>query len=240
MYSPRSLRLILAALLLTAVACWLAAPCARAQQNTVDPVFGGAGLGLSGNVFAVARQPDGKLVVAGANAYLVRLNADGSTDTSFQVSIDFVVAAIALQPDGKILMAGNFRTVNGVPRVGVVRLNPDGSTDTSFENTDPDIGPNANVVVPQPDGKVLIGGFVTTRHPNFTGVARLNADGSVDTDFHAAITFGDEGSWQRGGHRPPARRQNFHRWAIHRSQRHSTLRAGAVAAGWHDGRQFRR
>src|SRR5688572_25278111 len=53
---------------------------------------------------AIAVQPDGKVIIAGAG--IVRLNADGSEDTSFARPYDpnipvGTIAAIALQSDGK-------------------------------------------------------------------------------------------------------------------------------------------
>src|SRR5882724_6949641 len=42
------------------------------------------------------------------------------------------VWAIALQPDGKLLVGGQFTSFNGVPRNQIARLNVDGSVDTNF------------------------------------------------------------------------------------------------------------
>ena len=65
-------------------------------------------------------QPDGKLVIVGSTSAgggdfaIVRLNADGTPDTSFsgdgKQTVDFGgadgAAAVALAPDGKIVVAG--------------------------------------------------------------------------------------------------------------------------------------
>ena len=103
-------------------------------------------------------QPDGKILVGGYTEYLawgypgapgeesygyeqnhsvVRLNADGSLDTSFhEGGIDLVPAAIApasryeltaVQPDGKVLVAVALNT-----GVQVERFNSDGTRDVSF------------------------------------------------------------------------------------------------------------
>lgn len=82
-----------------------------------------------GNIQTAANfgvQPDGKVLVMGAYYYnnvlkgIVRLNADGSHDTSFNVDIvhNFYprIADAEVESDGKILLAGNFRTVNGVSK----------------------------------------------------------------------------------------------------------------------------
>ncbi|MGQ3320078.1 M10 family metallopeptidase C-terminal domain-containing protein [Pseudomonas brassicacearum subsp. neoaurantiaca] len=96
----------------------------------------------------VAVQDDGKILVASTVAYddfsVLRLNADGSPDTSFGnqglVSIDLpgVSAAaneITLQNDGKILLSGS-AFANGGSDYAAVRLNADGSLDTTFGSAD--------------------------------------------------------------------------------------------------------
>src|SRR5579871_2584106 len=65
-------------------------------------------------VWALAVQADGKLLVGGdflhigglSQAFLARLNADGSLDTSFTPTLDSSVYGIAVQGDGKIVVAG--------------------------------------------------------------------------------------------------------------------------------------
>lgn len=116
---------------------------------------------------------------AGGQVYrnLIRLNADGSVDTTFQpVQIDQGVHALAVQPDGKILIGGNFMFVNNEPRMRIARLNPDGTLDTTF---DPGQGANDWVLdmFLEPDGQVVVVGEFTTmngfprRH-----IARINGD----------------------------------------------------------------
>jgi uncharacterized delta-60 repeat protein len=152
------------------------------------------GTGANNWVFSVAVQGDGKILIGGAftsfdgvtRNRIARMNTDSSLDTSFAVgsSANSTIEAVALQPDGKVLIGGAFTTYNDVARNRIARLNADGSLDTSF---DPGSGANGAVhsVAVQPDGKVLIGGSFTS----FDGVtrnyiARLNADGSLDTSFN--------------------------------------------------------
>ncbi|MFA6546430.1 MAG: hypothetical protein WCS99_18580, partial [Limisphaerales bacterium] len=151
------------------------------------------GSGADSSVNTVAVTPDGKVVVGGdflsfngvTCQRLVRLNADGSLDTSFAPStgVNGTVQTAVVQADGRVLIAGGFTAVNGTARTRLARLNTDGSVDTSFN---PGTGPNANVLslALQTDGKLLVGGYFSavnglTRHR----VARLNGDGSVDTTF---------------------------------------------------------
>jgi uncharacterized delta-60 repeat protein len=95
------------------------------------------------------------------------------------------VFSVAAQPDGKILLGGTFTSVNGTAIRSIARLNADGSLDPSFN---PGTGPNGTVyrVALQPDGKIIIGGaFQTVNGTTLNGVARLNADGSVDPGFNS-------------------------------------------------------
>ena len=108
----------------------------------VSPAF--AVFNFRSEVFALAVQPDGRILVGGrfstvggvANPSLARLNPDGSLDTTFHSPImdsGANVYALALQPDGKILAGGDFQVMNGSTFYnGLVRLNPDGSRDPSF------------------------------------------------------------------------------------------------------------
>ncbi|HYN85413.1 MAG TPA: delta-60 repeat domain-containing protein, partial [Pyrinomonadaceae bacterium] len=146
-------------------------------------------------VGAMARQPDGKVIVGGGFnnvngvgvGSLARLNPDGSLDTTFLNGLPGVVGtvrAVALQPNGDILIGGNFIMVNGVSRRHVARLNADGSLDTAFAPDVRSIGGFVQAIVPQPDGKVIIAGsFGNVQGAVDRNVARLNADGSLDTSF---------------------------------------------------------
>ena len=154
----------------------------------MDPVFGGASLGLSGHVEVVALQPDGKALVGGSFAGgIVRLNADGTLDTTFSADIGNDVEALAVQPDGKILVDGDMLQVDGVPKYNLFRLNPDGTPDPTFNADGTQYSQFAEYTggfVLQPDGKVLI------RSPG--NLSRLNTDGTLDTGFNASIgTVGD-------------------------------------------------
>lgn len=110
--------------------------------------------------------------------------ASGSLDALDAKLEGNYVDAIALQADGKVIIAGEMT----VPRVCIARLNPDWSLDRTF-----DFKTNGTVIAVkvQADGKILFGGFFTTFQPNGTAspiernyVARLNADGSLDTGFN--------------------------------------------------------
>ncbi|MBU1877335.1 MAG: putative Ig domain-containing protein, partial [Chloroflexi bacterium] len=161
-------------------------------DGTLDTFFN-PGTGANAVVNAVALQADGKVLVGGAFATMdgvarnriARLDTTGALDTAFDpgAGADDTVWTLAVQADGKVLIGGEFTTVDGTGRNRVARLNGDGTLDVGF---DPGTGASNQVqaVVPQPDGKVLVGGYFTTM--DGTGrnrIARLNANGSLDTGF---------------------------------------------------------
>jgi serralysin len=129
-------------------------------DGTVDTRFGDNGtlhfnpaLGL--NYYSeVALQADGKIVLVGEGTdragTILRLNADGSFDTTFgdggrttfaPLPDDTSYAhwndarSVTVQPDGKIVVAGS-SSLNVNSGFSVVRLNADGSLDTTFGSQD--------------------------------------------------------------------------------------------------------
>jgi uncharacterized delta-60 repeat protein len=131
-------------------------------DGTVDPSFGETGsvtttFATPSAAYAVALQPDGKIVAAGTtgrrvypeyyygggggargNAFaLARFNADGSADASFGAeglvrtrfgrSTSTAAYAVAIQPDGKVIAVGSVRAAFALARYG-----PDGTLDHTF------------------------------------------------------------------------------------------------------------
>ena len=159
-----------------------------AAPGDVDLSFD-AGSGVNGGVTAIALQPDGKLIIGGGfttvkglvRTGIARLNADGCGDSTFSfprfTSGFGSASAIALQSDGRILVAQS----------GIFRLYPDGSRDTNFAPSvvDDNFNPaRVDAIAIQPDGKILIGGgFRIVNGQLRSSIARLNADGTLDTAF---------------------------------------------------------
>ncbi|MGY3087875.1 putative delta-60 repeat protein [Hymenobacter sp. UYAg731] len=160
----------------------------------VGPVTSGGNF-AAGQVFAV--QSDGKILVAGsfeqyngvAAAGMVRLNANGSVDPSFNAGtgLDPTTAyptSMVVQADGKILLGGEFDAFNGQPTAGLVRLNANGSVDASF--TPPLLRYTyVEGLIVQPDGKVLMNGYLNLlgSATQYAGVARLLPSGALDPNF---------------------------------------------------------
>lgn len=162
-------------------------------DGTIDESFN-VGAGFNNTVNTVAVQTDGRILVGGTfSAYngaavsrLIRLNADGSPDTTFNSGgsgFSGEVNAVFLQPDGRILVGGNFTTYNGATANRIIRLNSDGATDASF-NIGTGFNTIVNSIARQPNGQILAGGnFTAYNGATVNRVARLNSDGSLDTAF---------------------------------------------------------
>ncbi|MES2696456.1 MAG: immunoglobulin domain-containing protein [Verrucomicrobiota bacterium] len=161
-------------------------------DGTLDLSFD-PGAGLSGAPSAMILQPDGKILLGGEfsvvnnspRANLVRLNADGTVDSSFSQVIppNRAVWAMALQPDGRIIAGGPFTTVNGAPAKHLVRLETTGERDPNF---DIGTGPEGWVhfLSVQPNGSIFVaGGFSTFSGATVGGLTRLLPSGARDTSF---------------------------------------------------------
>ncbi|PYS98597.1 MAG: hypothetical protein DMF63_15490 [Acidobacteria bacterium] len=146
--------------------------------------------------YAVAIQADGKIVAAGwsygassLDFALVRYNADGSLDTSFDsdgkvTTPGGAAYAVAIQPDGKIVAAGD-----SASDFVLVRYNPDGSLDTTFDGdgkvTTPvgTSGDAANAVAIQADGKIVAAGYSYNGSFRDFALVRYNPNGLLDPTF---------------------------------------------------------
>jgi uncharacterized delta-60 repeat protein len=144
----------------------------------------------------MALQSDGKVLLGGfftthgVTSYnrIVRLNSNGSLDTSFVIGTGFseVVRDIKIQSDGKILVGGNFTSYNGTSANRLIRLNIDGSIDSSF-NIGTGFPSTVRKIKIQSDGKILVAGdFISFNGSSATSrqrCTRLNIDGSFDTAY---------------------------------------------------------
>ncbi|MBA2737256.1 MAG: hypothetical protein H0U50_10790, partial [Pyrinomonadaceae bacterium] len=168
-------------------------------NGTIDSSFQTSISVRSPGIKATALQSDGKILVGGflinpANGFprsLIRLNSNGSLDTTFvgSINVNFAssVDSIIVQPDDKIVIAGSFVSVNGVARSNLARLNADGSLDNSFDYAAQSI----DAMVLQSDGKIVIS--EVTENPETTmtyKISRLNPNGSPDISFTATTGTG--------------------------------------------------
>lgn len=172
------------------------------NDGYMDSVFN-QGNGVFGDVFSIIPLTNGKVLIGGdfsnydssSTGLAVRINANGTLDTSFHLSTSNVNQAIysmVVQSDGKIIIGGTFNVPNGASSNFLMRLNSDGSKDTSF-NTGAGANGNVRCIALQSDGKILIGGDFTVYDGYGVGhLIRLNQDGSIDYSFQGY--YGADGS----------------------------------------------
>jgi uncharacterized delta-60 repeat protein len=145
----------------------------------------------------------------GSNDFIVvRFNVDGSIDTSFgfnnsgtmligETGKSWSCNAMAIQSDGKILLGGSSEDSSANrAKFAIVRLNSDGTLDNTFNNSGKatfDISSScstfgclnngAYALKIQRDNKILLAGRAWNTNRLAFGIARLNADGTLDTTF---------------------------------------------------------
>lgn len=174
---------------------------------TLPPI----GTGSRDESYAVALQPDGKIVVAGEawgtdgqpHFAVARLNPDGSLDGAFgdggllttPIGAKSAARGVALGVDGTILVGGYSSTITGAGGWGtLVRYNPDGSLDPTFNDDDrvptppgvvvTDVGSSSVyfAVAIGPDGRIVATG--RTQAGNFEMlVVRYHPSGALDGSF---------------------------------------------------------
>jgi len=157
-----------------------------AALDSLDP-------GADGDVYSLAVQTDGRILVGGefttlggqTRNYLGRLNADGALDSNFNPGASYRVFSLVVQSDGKILVGGSFTTLGGQPHSRIGRLNADGTLDNSFN---PGADRDVYALAMQADGKILVGGsFTTLGEQTRNGIARLNVNGTLDDRFNPGV-----------------------------------------------------
>jgi uncharacterized delta-60 repeat protein len=158
---------------------------------------------------AIVLEQDGKVVVAGytrpfgsyADFVLARYTPTGALDQSFgrggSVSTDFqqdwtdMAEGVAFGPGGKIVAAGTGRPDDsgGPGVIDVARYEANGNLDSSFDGdgiliSRPSAGDNGapGGVVVQPDGKVIVAGFVDFG----MALVRYTVRGALDDTFGLA------------------------------------------------------
>jgi uncharacterized delta-60 repeat protein/uncharacterized repeat protein (TIGR01451 family) len=170
--------------------------------GALDPNFN-PGAGVSGSnavVRVLAIDPNNRILLGGdfvffnnqAHHHLVRLNVDGSVDSSFLAfdgiasDLNGAVRAIQVQPDGRILIGGSFTNVSGSNFNYFARLNDDGSIDPTF-NVGAGCDNTVLAIALDSQNNIYLGGeFSHASAVTRNGITRLNPDGTVDP----TINFG--------------------------------------------------
>jgi uncharacterized delta-60 repeat protein len=200
------------------------------SSGALDNTFDGDGIVTTDidpssdeQAFALALQTDGKLVVAGISGVslaLVRYNANGSLDTSFDSdgkvttlpdNFEYaVIQDLVIQPDGKLVAAAYGSFTNKAQSI-LARYNTNGSLDATFADKGIAIplineeNNEFNAVALQSDGKIVAAGygsrgggidFALARFQSDTAVVRnvpFDFDGDGKTDV--GIFRSSDGSW---------------------------------------------
>ena len=176
-------------------------------DGSVDTSFH-PGSGASSLVKTIVVQPDNKILVGGAFTIfngqpyngIVRLNPNGSIDTTFQSYFGLYpnVAELLVSPKGNILVGGTFN----IPNYEFLKmLQPNGMIDTTAS-----FGTGTNGTIQclalQTDGKMLVGGdFTTYQGSSSKHLLRLMGDTTISSvtpvlpvfsqPFYSATCFGD-------------------------------------------------
>jgi hypothetical protein len=142
-----------------------------------------------GVVMAIRDTPNNGLGVAGR---FMRFDRDWKPDFTFTNFYECDLrSCLSLKrlSDGKFLVAGLVGKMNGEAFSGLARLLPDGRTDPSFhcDIANAMEGRVMDMAV-QKDGKIVICGFFSkVNGVEVPHIARLNADGSLDSSFQTAF-----------------------------------------------------
>lgn len=164
------------------------------SDYSIDTSFN-MGVGFNSDIYAVVPLPDGDVYVGGSFTTLngvsvnriVRLNADGSRDTAFNVGtgLNNIVYAMAWDSAmADLYLTGAFTTYKGVSYARLLRVNSDGSVDSAFA-----VGSGLNntgfaLALDESNRRLYVGGQFTSYNGDTQNrLFRVAANGQVDTSF---------------------------------------------------------
>lgn len=175
------------------------------STGALDTTFNtNANSGFSdGYITAVCVQTDGKILVGGkftnyagtGRNYLIRLNSNGTLDTTFTTSVipssAFYMNTIVVQPNGRIVIGGY---ISSGSSQCLYRVLSTGAADTTFNTfaatiTDSSGSPEIETVLALPTNELIIGGkFNTYNGTTKSKIAKLTTTGALNTTFAATAT----------------------------------------------------
>jgi uncharacterized delta-60 repeat protein len=180
------------------------------SAGALDPAFGSGGtvqaaVGPNPQPTGIVVQGNGDILVGlglDSQFAVARFLPSGALDTTFgtdgiaqaplpaagQAGPTEIPNSIAVEPDGAIVEAGAGQLANGQFGFGLARFNANGTLDQSFGDDGEaaaavplDTG-TADTVLPEPGGKILVGGTEDERAGRGV-LMRFNANGTLDTAF---------------------------------------------------------
>lgn len=169
--------------------------------TTTDPNFS---LGTSFNAYVYwgCRDSKNRILLGGSfTTYrgttvnrIVRLNHDGTLDTTFNTGTGFNADVRWIEQDsqGRYYVGGLFTTFNGNSRSRILRLNENGTLDTTFNPTT--IAAQVNSGVLLNDEPIILGYFTSPSN----GIVKFTETGATDTSFTVGTGFNitDQGVFQ--------------------------------------------
>ena len=154
--------------------------------------------GDTANSVRIALQADDKILLfiesePTGTVSFIRLNANGTRDTSFFTTLNGVLSAFVVQSDGHIVITGSYTMLNGVPAgssglAPISRLNPDGSTESAATFNDPGLAYTFIDTLTLQEGRILLTGVLFVNADGY--LTRLNTDGSQDSTFNSVDLSG--------------------------------------------------
>lgn len=167
------------------------------------------GSGFNGVVNAIGISGSQYLIGGGFSSYdnqpaegIARVNASGSLDSTFNphgAGVTNQVRALLVQTNGEVLIGGDFTTYDSIPCGYVALINTNGLLDTNFNAT---AIQGSVYALAEQGGQIMVGGNFSIAGQTYTNIARLNANGSLDTTFDPLL--GANGiihalAWQTNG-----------------------------------------
>jgi uncharacterized delta-60 repeat protein len=169
-------------------------------DGALDSTFNPSGIRCfyGGDIGSIVVQADGKIVLGGGQwqvpepnqAFLARLNADGSADSSFgppHPDSPWYVPKLVVLPSGSILVPTCFC---GGGDFSLLRLKPNGEVDSAFAPQVQVANGNVYDFAVQPDGRIVVSVPETFIDGAKRNVIRLMPDGSYDSSFQPVLTAG--------------------------------------------------
>lgn len=180
-------------------------------DGSIDTTFSAnLGSGFANSVFAVLETSDGGILVGGwfsalggssaVPNHLLKLTSEGHLDTEFNShlgsGLNSSVYSLMETANREIFVTGAFTSVGGDSSIPnhVVRLHEDGTLDTTFNSRlGTGFGSEMYSVTQTASGDFLVSGSFASLNGDPTvpsGVVRINADGTLDEAFNAALGTG--------------------------------------------------
>lgn len=187
------------------------------SSGSIDPLFKTST--VQTDVTGLHAQSDGKVLITGnftqhnnhASRAIMRMHEDGEVDLTFQAQgANNPISIVHERPNGHLIVGGNFNMYNNTVS-NLVELNADGSFLRSIGYLTIN---NVSSIVESSDGKISIAGeFHSVMNQHRYGIARFNADYTLDASFAPVISFNNQnirtlqvqtdGSLYVGGHLGP-------------------------------------